>query len=331
METDPTSLISIIIPTYNCGSYLEKCIQSVLAQTYPHFELIVINDGSTDNTAEILNDYTIKDNRIKIFNIENNGVSNARNIGIKESKGEYLCFIDADDWIEKDYLTNFINNNEDFTKTLIIQDIYQNQKIKNHYAKAKYNIKKDIESIMLEHNLMSLGSPFAKLYHAETIKNNNIRFNKFISYGEDQIFFFEYITHIENLQFLDYAGYHYDYNNSSLSTKKHPFISFYTYHINLSKFIDFINAFCTSEKVIKYLYITDWDVIEAGIDQGIISKKDNNQYKNLLLLSKSLNHNHLKFANSNNRKIIFILLKIYLFKILLFYKKMILKIKVFNF
>ena len=96
MDRITQPLISIIVPVYNCEEYIEKCIDSILHQTYQNFELIVINDGSKDNTLEKLKKY-INKNKITIISIENNGVSNARNLGIKNSKGDYICFIDSDE------------------------------------------------------------------------------------------------------------------------------------------------------------------------------------------------------------------------------------------
>ena len=318
-------LISVIIPTYNNGKFLDKCIESILSQTFCDFVLLIINDGSTDNTIDILKYYGQKDKRIKLFNIENNGVSFARNLGISKAKGEYICFIDSDDWVEKDYLSQFVSKIQN-SKTLIIQEIFQNRNSKK-YNNIKFDIKKDLEVLMLEYHFMSLGYPFAKLYHTETIKKNNIKFNHSVSYGEDQMFFFEYITYVDSIYMLNYRGYHYNYNSTSLSTKIHPFVSFYTYHVSLINLIKYINNFCKSDKVLNNVYKTDWDIIEAGIDHGFILSKKESTFSGLKLLSKSLNKNYYKYSNSVNRKIIYILLKTGLYNFLLFYKKMIFKYK----
>ncbi len=96
--------ISIIIPIYNVESYLRKCLDSIIEQSFPYFELLLINDGSTDASAQICQEYVEKDDRIRYFEKENSGVSSARNFGIKHSRGEYITFIDSDDWIEPNYL-----------------------------------------------------------------------------------------------------------------------------------------------------------------------------------------------------------------------------------
>lgn len=103
-------MISIIIPVYNIEKYLSRCIESVLDQTYQNLEAIFVNDGSTDNSLKILEEYQKKDKRIKIINKENAGSGAARNDGIEQSKGEYLAFLDSDDWYEKDFLERLYKN-----------------------------------------------------------------------------------------------------------------------------------------------------------------------------------------------------------------------------
>ena len=98
------SLISIIMPVYNTGKYLERCLNSIINQTHKNWELIAVNDGSTDNSSEILRSYAQKDNRIIVLEQENQGQSVARNKALDIVKGEYICFVDSDDWVETDYL-----------------------------------------------------------------------------------------------------------------------------------------------------------------------------------------------------------------------------------
>ena len=98
-------LISIIIPVYNAKSYVSRCLDSIKAQDYTNWEVIIINDGSTDGVEDILNEYAEKDSRIKPINIENAGVSNARNVGLSKAIGEYVYFLDVDDWIETNTLS----------------------------------------------------------------------------------------------------------------------------------------------------------------------------------------------------------------------------------
>ena len=97
-------LISIIVPIYNVENYLRQCLDSIVSQTYQNFECLLINDGSSDNSADICREYIEKDSRFRYFEKENVGVSSARNLGIERSKGQYITFIDSDDWVDSEYL-----------------------------------------------------------------------------------------------------------------------------------------------------------------------------------------------------------------------------------
>ena len=96
-------MITVIVPIYNSSSFLDKCISSVLSQSYADFELLLINDGSTDNSGEICDSYAQKDSRVRVIHKINGGVSSARNIGLDEAKGEWITFVDSDDWVHEDF------------------------------------------------------------------------------------------------------------------------------------------------------------------------------------------------------------------------------------
>ena len=100
--------ISIIVPVYNVEKYLKRCIDSILNQSFTDFELILVDDGSTDNSGEIIDEYAIKDERIKVIHKENGGLSSARNVGIEYSKGNYIAFVDSDDYINKNMYKFYI-------------------------------------------------------------------------------------------------------------------------------------------------------------------------------------------------------------------------------
>lgn len=104
--------ISVIIPVYNTESTLHKCVDSILNQSYEDWELLLIDDGSKDHSAFICDEYAQQDKRIKVFHKENGGVSSARNIGIDNAEGKWITFIDSDDWVERNYLSNLYQNDE---------------------------------------------------------------------------------------------------------------------------------------------------------------------------------------------------------------------------
>ena len=105
-----SGLVSVIVPIYNSEQYLHRCIDSIVNQSYKDIEIILINDGSTDNSGEICNEYAVIDNRIKVMNTQNNGPAAARNIGIENSKGKFIFFVDSDDFIENDALKLLIES-----------------------------------------------------------------------------------------------------------------------------------------------------------------------------------------------------------------------------
>ena len=115
-------MVSIIVPIYNIQEYLPKCIDSILAQTYPDFEMILLDDGSTDTSGEICEEYAAKDKRIKVIHKDNGGLTSARNAGLCNASGTYIMHIDGDDWIEPDMLTLLVNSAESNDADIVIGD-----------------------------------------------------------------------------------------------------------------------------------------------------------------------------------------------------------------
>ena len=216
-------LISVIVPVYNAEKRLVKCIDSILTQSYIHFELLLINDGSKDSSGTICDAYAQKDNRVKVFHKENGGASSARNIGIERATGEYIVFVDSDDYVEKDYLSAFFVDplNED-KFTFVVQSL------KNLYDDG-IEIKQSVfkEGLYSEDNFSELfsineinkkGYSVCKLYNTEIIKDNNLKFNPEVHYCEDLIFMLSYMLFI-NKVFLT-TGTHYNYISTEGSLSK---------------------------------------------------------------------------------------------------------------
>ena len=191
-------MISIIIPVYNVKLYLDNCIQSVIQQSYTDFECILVDDGSTDGSSEICDQWAEKDNRIIIVHQPNGGVSSARNKGLEQAKGEYICFIDSDDWVDVDYLSAMINNLKEKETDLIICGLTQEFKDRNcidYIPQQSLNFELGCNHtnyfVMLnEQNL--LYGPIVKLYKNNIIQTiNNGRyyslFIKDIIYGHQRL------------------------------------------------------------------------------------------------------------------------------------------------
>ncbi len=205
------SLISIIIPVYNVERFIERCVDSLLAQTFDDFELILINDGSSDRSGEICDRYAQRDGRVRVIHKRNGGVSTARNAGLDLARGRYICFIDSDDWVDPNFLADFKIGDYD-ADIYISGALYDIDNRVYSYKKYEAIYIKDREEIGAEltrQNIWQNGYPWGKLYRTDIINSNNLRFDEKLSIHEDHVFVFEYYTHIESLYLTDSAGYHY--------------------------------------------------------------------------------------------------------------------------
>lgn len=173
-------MISVVIPIYNVEKYLKKCIESVINQTYKNLEIILVNDGSTDNSKNIIDEYSLIDNRIKVINKKNGGLSDARNVGIEIAKGDYITFLDSDDWIELNMyekLHEYIKQENADIVQCSYQEVY-NEEVDNQ------NIKEEIKIILGKESLYNLYGEnhvktvvvWNKLYKIQLF--DNIRFPK---------------------------------------------------------------------------------------------------------------------------------------------------------
>jgi Glycosyltransferases involved in cell wall biogenesis len=204
------------VPVYNAEKYLHRCINSILSQTFIDFELLLINDGSKDGSGKICDEYAEKDCRIRVFHKENSGVSSTRNLGLEHSIGEYIAFIDSDDYIDKDYLKSFSLHYDFSMQGYIVHG--KNDEI----CRYKHIVLVDKVGAELVWKGFTT-SPWGKLFRRDIIKNNAIYFPCGISYGEDSVFIYHYLTYCTNAYITDAVGYHYIVYPYSLGHKKHPF------------------------------------------------------------------------------------------------------------
>lgn len=204
-------MISIIVPVYNVRPYLEQCVRSIIAQTYQDWECILVDDGSTDGSGELCDKLVLEDERLKVIHQDNQGVSVARNCGIGDSKGEYICFIDSDDWVEADYLTHLLSvMTEKETDMAVTGARHESSKPENHAPQEFFRLKIDSKytDLFIEHVSLFYG-PCSILYKSSIIKSNSIAFPKGLSFGEDTTFVFSYLRHVRDVVLAPYADYHY--------------------------------------------------------------------------------------------------------------------------
>ena len=220
------SKLSIIIPVYNVEKYLSKCLNSILRQTYQDYEIILIDDGSSDSSGIICDWYADKDSRIKVVHQPNKGVSCARNAGLELSKGEFITFIDADDELCPHFLENFSYNPEiDFEiQGFIINNV--NDKTKNKVIKPAKTLITSLYNVYAESEYQKTSrGPCCKLLKNNIIKQYHIKFPAGISFGEDAIFIKRYLVHCSgkarSVAEADYCYNHYECSNS-LTQRQHP-------------------------------------------------------------------------------------------------------------
>lgn len=208
--------ISVIIPVYNADKFLERCINSLLSQTLASCEFIFVNDGSTDASLSILERFQQKDSRVKLISQENQGVSEARNNGLKIAQGTYIGFVDADDYVEYNFFDTLYQTAEKHHLDITVCNYFSSQDgtaftskapFKEHAVYESDTIKKDILPYFISHE--TINSIWNKLYRTSLIKDNAIIFPKGVALGEDGWFNSLCFAKADKVYFLSYAGYHY--------------------------------------------------------------------------------------------------------------------------
>ena len=217
-------LISIVVPIYKVEKYLPRCIESILGQTYTNFELILVDDGTPDRSGIICDRYAEKDSRIRVIHKENGGVSTARNAGIDAAKGEWITFVDSDDWVKENYLEVLVSplDFDDYDMTIGVLEwraiSCQTQEYDGFSITTGESYK--IERAL---NGSELLGPWLKLFSLNTIKNNGLRFSEGITLGEDAIFVAKYLKCCKKIYMTGKAIYCYNWLNSTSVTKRAPY------------------------------------------------------------------------------------------------------------
>lgn len=237
-------LISIIIPAYNVGQYIKQCVTSAIEQTYSNIEIIVVNDGSKDNTPETIDEIAKSDNRIKVVHKQNSGVSDTRNVGIKESKGEYLIFIDGDDYIAKDYIDYMYSliKSTDAEMALSL-DCFTHPDEKDNNTPTIRIMSPEQAAALLLSPRMYVGC-WNKIFKKEVIVENNIKFDTTLFYGEGLSFITNFAQLCKKVGVGNKKVYYYRRDNVSSATTQ----------FNISKFI---NGYKALEKIENNITITN--------------------------------------------------------------------------
>ena len=210
-------LFSIIIPVYNIEDELRRCLDSALNQTLKDFEVILIDDGSTDKSGEICDEYGKLHNRVKVIHKENGGVASARNAGLDNAEGRFIAFIDSDDYVNSDYLEKLYNPNVDMVFCGIKHKKIERDIILNNEEEGIFDIKSNIINELIDSKYIN--TVYSKMYINKIIQEHKIRFREDMLLGEDTIFTINYIEYIKNIEVKNDIVYNYiQYERETLSS-----------------------------------------------------------------------------------------------------------------
>lgn len=290
-------LISIIVPVYNVEEYLKQCLDSILEQTFSDYEVILVNDGSTDNSGLICQEYAEKDSRIRYFEKENGGLSDARNYGIEQAQGEYLTFVDSDDFLDKMHLnvlyTALVSNNVDIS---IVN--YANYQTSNatfylhtfgEYYEKNYSSEELLDNLaILERNDLSFSTIWGKLYKRSVF--SFLRFPKGVI-GEDVALIYKIYTQVDKIVYAHKDTYIYRENDSGITKSKiYPLVTAQLNHIAERLALLAIMGYDVTkhfDRYITFLKITEYNM------RMIWGMEDTETYRhikeNLLLISQDEN------------------------------------------
>ena len=262
--------ISVIVPVYKAEKYLHRCVDSILAQTFTDFELILIDDGSPDNSGAICDEYAAKDNRVKVIHKENGGVASARQCGIDNAVGEYTIHADPDDWIEPTMLEELYKKATEDNADMVICDFYVDTEKECFYREQKISGKnsKNVLHDLLFHKLH--GSLWNKMIRLTCYKEFQITFARNLNYCEDYLVCVKVLLNDIKIGYLNKAFYHYDQvvNNDSITRR---------YTIDTYKqrclFIDELKK-TTKDKYPNGVLKNEANVAVECLYHGVLSKKE---------------------------------------------------------
>lgn len=238
-------MISIIVPVYNAKKYLHRCVDSILAQTYRDFELILVDDGSKDSSGTICDDYAARDSRVRVFHKPNGGVSSARNFGLSNARGEWISFVDSDDWVDCNYLEAMLLCGD--ADLRICSFIWEEETESTPVILKKTQVSdSNYDSFLLENlNNVSFNIVWGRLFKNSIIKEKGFSFKPNISSGEDTLFMFEYLSCVRSLCVSDIPLYHYRRESSALSVNNR--VIFENYEPLANSIYDAVNRFGFNE------------------------------------------------------------------------------------
>lgn len=326
-------LVSIVIPVYNSQLRLAKCLNSLVFQSYKNFEVIVVNDGSTDKSLEIIQSYVNKDNRFKVISIDNHGVSYARNLGIKVCQGEYIGFVDSDDELDVNYIQFLFNAIKLYSSDMAICDlVYSNREnsinFQNNMELSRNTFfDRYVRKYKTSH---VIGAPFSKLIRRDIIETNSLCYEVGEHYAEDFCFNMKLYQKVSNISIIsDKLYFYYEESIESLSKKNLknieymlqrqqkvilPLINKIEKENRIEDFFDEFVVYFATRDVIILMQNTDKPLKQYLYFKKVISMLDNVskiKIRNMKLNNKLDNiflKLYCKFSNTKIRFLLFIMI-----------------------
>ncbi len=283
-------LVSVIVPAYNCERYLRQCIDSIIEQSYKNIEIILVDDGSTDNTGEMCDAYAARDKRIRVIHTKNSGPAAARNIAIRESEGSLIFFLDADDSIDKEAVNELVAYYRQYEVDMVVGDFhkfrYDHTGIDHEgaFPDSRLLTKQDIidytRSYLKKPNKRPLFTySWGRLFKAVIIKEHNIVFDERLHTFEDVTFNFEYLKYTDRMFFLKRPLYnhlvHDNYASASLKIRRDP-ESLFGYRKAMARAAEFLegcNAGIDVKREVGHAY-TCYTIIQLVRTCGQINKEN---------------------------------------------------------
>lgn len=220
-------LVSIIVPCYKSEKYLNRCITSLVTQQYSAIEVILVDDGSPDRCGEICEAWALKDSRIRVVHQNNSGASVSRNKGIETACGEYICFVDSDDWVDSDYVSALVDAIEMTKSDMAISGrmmLRIGGKEERYVPKNLYLKDEQIKELFIDPSFDYVrGGPCGKLYKSEVIRKCKLAFIPDIHYLEDAIFVMNYLLKCRSIVSIPNVSYNYELHEGSLVFTVHSF------------------------------------------------------------------------------------------------------------
>lgn len=206
--------VSVIVPVYNLEKHIERCLDSLLSQNFEHYEIIVVDDGSTDNTGPICDEYAIKYDFIKVIHKSNGGVSSSRNEGIKLSCGKYIMFVDGDDYVTPNYISTMYNYQIKYPDCLIVCDMWKKTAEETNYKSFMPSSLKDFtlyskDDYFILYKTGISGYPFNKIYDKSKISSSDLLFDTSLELGEDAVFVSNYLKSCSGFVIVSEPLYYY--------------------------------------------------------------------------------------------------------------------------